>query len=239
MLVLQGCVQPALAPDINAAAARVLDRFGVRLIAADDGCCGALSHHLTAQEEACAFMRRNIDAWWPHVEAGIEAIVMTASGCGAHVREYGHLLRDDPAYAERAARVSALTKDISEIVAAEFNRAQPAFPVSRFPFRVAFQSPCTLQHGQKLNGVVENLLRRAGFTLTPVADAFLCCGSAGSYSILQPALAESLRTRKLETVLAGDPQVIATANIGCLIHLEAVSPVPVRHWIELLDQVIQ
>lgn len=237
MLVLQGCVQPALAPDINAAAARVLDRLGIRLIAANDGCCGALSHHLTAPAEARAFMRRNIDAWWPHIVAGAEAIVMTASGCGAHVREYGHLLRDDPAYAERAARVSELTKDISEVVAAAVSAVSlRASPFTPHVERVAFQSPCTLQHGQKLTGVVEALLQRAGFVLTPVADGFLCCGSAGSYSILQRELAETLRARKLETLLAGKPQVIATANIGCLIHLQAASPVPVRHWIELLDE---
>jgi glycolate oxidase iron-sulfur subunit len=236
MLVLQGCAQSALAPDINAAAARVLDRFGIRLVAANDGCCGALSHHLAVPEEAREFARANVDAWWPQIEAGAEAIVMTASGCGVHVREYGHLLRDDAAYARRAARISELTKDIAEVVAAEIDRAPLAFPVSRSPVTVAFQSPCTLQHGQKLNGVAEALLRRAGFALAPVADAFLCCGSAGSYSILQPALAGSLRARKLETLLAGAPQVIATANIGCLVHLEAASSVAVRHWIELFDE---
>lgn len=232
MLVLQGCVQPALAPEINAAAARVLDRLGISLVAASGaGCCGALSHHLAAQEEGLGFMRRNIDAWWPHIDQGAEAIVMTASGCGAMVREYGHLLRGDPAYAAKAARVTELTRDLSEVLAGE-----DLTPLQGLPSRsIAFQSPCTLQHGQKLGGVVEDLLARLGFHLTPVAESHLCCGSAGTYSILQPALAEPLRTRKLEALLSGDPEWIATANIGCLTHLRAATKVPVRHWIELLD----
>jgi len=237
MLVWQGCVQPALAPDINAATARVLDRFGIRLIPAKAGCCGALSHHMTATEEALAFMRRNIDACWPHIEAGVEAIVMTASGCGAHVRDYGHLLRDDPQYGAKAKRFSELTRDIAEIVTLEWKDGMPPVPPAP-PRRIAFQSPCSLQHGQKLNGVVEKLLKRAGFRLAPVAYPFLCCGSAGSYSILQPALAESLREQKLKTLLATRPSMIATANIGCLMHLAAASPVPVRHWIELLDETL-
>ncbi len=238
MLVWPGCVQPALAPDVNAAAARVLDRFGIRLIPAEAGCCGALSYHLAAPEEARAFMRRNIDALWPQIEAGAEAIVMTTSGCGAHVREYGHLLRDDPRYRDKAGRFSELVRDIVEVVAAEWPESPlPDAPAARsHGTRVAFQSPCSLQHGEKLKGVTEKLLRRAGYALSPVAYAFMCCGAAGSYSILQPALAEALRARKLETLLACRPQVIATANIGCMIHLAAASPVPVRHWIELLDE---
>ena len=237
MLIWQGCVQPALAPDINAAAARVLDRFGIRLIAASDGCCGALSHHLAATKEARAFMRRNIDALWPHIEAGAEAIVMTASGCGAHFRDYGQLLCDDPQYRDKAKRVSDLTKDIAEIVAEEWQDAPlQALPTTQPARRVAFQSSCSLQHSQKLNGVVEKLLRRAGFKLAPVTYPFMCCGAAGTYSILQRALSKSLRERKLETLLACRPQVIATANIGCLTHLAAVSPMPVSHWIELLDE---
>lgn len=235
MLVWQGCVQPALAPDINAAAARVLDRFGIRLIPAKAGCCGALSHHMTATEEALVFMRRNIDACWPQIEAGVEAIVMTASGCGAHVRDYGHLLRDDQQYRDKATRFSELTRDIAEVVTQEWQDG--GLPASPGPQRrIAFQSPCSLQHGQKLNSVVEKLLKRAGFRLAPVTHPFLCCGSAGSYSILQPALAESLREQKLVTLLGTRPSMIATANIGCLMHLAAASPVPVRHWIELLDE---
>ncbi len=237
MLIWQGCVQPALAPDINAAAARVLDRFGIRLIPASDGCCGAMSHHMAATEEARDFMRGNIDAMWPHIEAGAEAIVLTASGCGAHFRDYGLLLRDDPLYRDKARRVSELTRDIAEVVAEEWRDAPlPAASGTRPARRIAFQSSCSLQHSQKLNGVVEKLLKRAGFKLVPVTYPFMCCGSAGSYSILQRKISESLRALKLETLLSCHPQAIATANIGCLTHLAAASPVPVNHWIELLDE---
>lgn len=236
MVVWQGCVQPALAPDINAAAARVLDRFGIRLIAASDGCCGALSHHMAATDEARAFMRKNIDALWPHIEAGAEAIVLTASGCGAHFRDYGQLLHDDSQYRDKAKRVSDLTRDIAEVVAEEWREYPlPDLPAPQRARRIAFQSSCSLQHGEKLNGVVEKLLKRAGFKLVPVTYPFMCCGAAGSYSILQRTLSESLRARKLETLTASRPEAIATANIGCLTHLASVSPVPVSHWIELLD----
>ncbi|MBM4181337.1 MAG: glycolate oxidase subunit GlcF [Betaproteobacteria bacterium] len=235
MLVWQGCVQPALAPDINAAAARVLDRLGIRLLPASDGCCGALSQHMSAMEEAREHMRRNIDLLWPHVEDGIEAIVLTASGCGAFFREYGHLLQNDPRYRDKAARISGMVRDIAEIVAKEWSEAT-VLPITDQPPRVVFQSSCSLQHSQRLNGVVEKLLKRAGFKLLPVTYPFMCCGSAGSYSILQRDLSLSLREAKLKTLLAGRPQAIATANIGCLAHLSAVSPVPVNHWIELLDE---
>ena len=232
MLVLEGCVQPALAPRINAAAARVLHRLGISLLRVRQaGCCGALSQHLDAQDEALGFARRNIDAWWPLLEQGAEAIVMTASGCGVMVRDYAHLLRHDAAYAQKAARVSAATKDLAEILQAEGGSLAP---VSGLP-RVAFHSPCTLQHGQGLGGVVESLLLSAGCELTPVADAHLCCGSAGTYSLLQPALSHRLRDDKLRSLQAGRPGIIASANIGCLNHLQATSDVPVLHWIELLD----
>jgi len=238
MLVWPGCVQPALAPEVNAAAARVLDHFGISLVEARAGCCGALSYHLAAPGEALEFMRRNIDACWPQIEAGAEAIVMTTSGCGAHVRDYGFLLRDDPNYRDKAKRLSEMTRDIAEVVTAEWKHdaatAAPGQP-ARGP-RIAFQSPCSLQHAERLDGVVEALLRRAGFRLTPVAYGFMCCGAAGSYSVLQPELSQALRARKLETLLACRTGVIATANVGCLVHLAAVSPVPVRHWIELLDE---
>jgi glycolate oxidase iron-sulfur subunit len=235
MLVLEGCAQPALAPNINAAAARVLDRLGIALIpAAGAGCCGAACHHTSGVEEGLAQARRNIDAWWPHIETGSEAIVMTASGCGVHVKDYGHLLRDDPAYADKARRVSVLTKDISEILAKEDlsalrPRVQPAG-------KIAFQSPCSLQHGQKLNGVAEKILRDLGFALTPVPEAHLCCGSAGTYSLLQGALSQRLLARKLEALCSGQPQLIVTANIGCLAHLQTRADIPVRHWIELLAE---
>ncbi|MBP8924895.1 MAG: glycolate oxidase subunit GlcF [Pseudomonadales bacterium] len=237
MLVLEGCVQPALAPRINTAAARVLDRLGISLMPVTQAeCCGALSHHLDATAEALGFVRRAIDAWWPHIEQGAEAIVMTASGCGVMVKDYGYLLRDDPQYAPKAARISALTRDIAEVVAGE--RAALAGVRHSTGVRVAFQSPCTLQHGQGLVGVVESILGDAGFELTRVADAHLCCGSAGTYSILQPALADQLRRHKLDALQADSPALIASANIGCLMHLQARSRLPVRHWIELLDETL-
>lgn len=238
MLIWQGCVQPGLAPDINAAAARVLDRFGIRLIPASDGCCGVLSHHMGETDEARAYMRRNIDALWPHVEAGAEAIVLTASGCGMHFRDYGQLLQDDPRYRDKAARISELTRDIAEVVAKEWtDDSCHGVPAPKPARRIAFQSSCSLQHGEKLNGVVEKLLKRAGFRLLPVAYPFMCCGAAGAYSLLQRTLSESLRARKLETLLASRPEAIATANIGCLTHLASASPIPVSHWIELLDEI--
>lgn len=233
MLVLDGCVQPAAAPNTNAAAARVLDKLGISLIrAVDAGCCGALSHHLSAHDEARNFMRRNIDAWWPHVEAGAEAIVMTASGCGAVVKDYGALLHDDPVYAAKAAHISALTKDLGEILASE--RVE-TLTVNGRGRKVAFHAPCTLQHGQQVNGVVEDVLRRCGYQLAAVADGHLCCGSAGTYSILQPELSQQLLANKLTALQAGAPDLIVTANIGCQLHLQSGAAVQVRHWVELLD----
>jgi len=231
MLVLAGCVQPSLGPSINAAAARVLDRAGVSLIEAPGaGCCGAVRFHLNRQDDGRDDMRALIDAWWPLVERGeVEAIVMTASGCGATVKEYGHLLASDPRYAEKAARIASLTKDLCEVVDPE------AISATRSRERVAFQSPCSLQHGQQLRGKVEGLLVAAGYTLAPVDDAHLCCGSAGTYSLLNPSLANELRARKLAALQAGGPRSIATANIGCLSHLQTAAAVPVRHWIELID----
>jgi glycolate oxidase iron-sulfur subunit len=239
VLALAGCVQPAIAPGINAAAARALDRAGLSLVEAPGaGCCGAVRFHLNDQEAGRRDIRALIDAWWPMVERGeVEAIAMTASGCGAFVREYGHLLAEDPAYRAKAERIAALTKDLSEIL--------PASAVAKdvAPLRVAFQSPCSLQHGQQVRGKVEALLRAAGHELTPVAEGHLCCGSAGTYSILEPELSQRLRERKLAALGAGSPQAVATANIGCLAHLQGGSPVPqqdgspvpIRHWVELLE----
>ncbi|MGF1529532.1 MAG: glycolate oxidase subunit GlcF [Candidatus Competibacterales bacterium] len=232
MLVLQGCVQPAFEPDIHPAAARVLDRLGITLVTAKDGCCGAVNYHLNAHEAGRDQMRRNIDAWWPEVEAGAEAIVMTASGCGAMVKDYGHALGDDPQYAAKAARISDLTRDLAEVLQGEdLSKLAPSRPGSR----IAFHPPCTLQHGQKLSGVVERLLRGAGYELTYVPDAHLCCGSAGTYSLLQPALSHQLLDNKLKALQTQGPDLIATANIGCLVHLQGGASVPVRHWVELLD----
>jgi glycolate oxidase iron-sulfur subunit len=233
MLMLEGCVQPALAPQINHATRRVLDALGITTVSAGSGCCGALSHHLGAVAEARAFMRRNIDAWWPQISAGAEAIVITASGCAPLVKEYGRLLADDPAYAQKAARVSALARDLSEVVTPEPLEAKLR-PLGGIR-KIAFHSPCTLQHAQKLDGVVEGLLARAGFELAPVAGSHLCCGSAGTYSLLQPALARQLRDNKLKALQAGAPGLIATANIGCLLHLAGAARIPVKHWIELLE----
>lgn len=234
MLILEGCVQPVLAPEINASTARVLDRLNITLLRAPrNGCCGAISHHLSAPQEALDFIRRNIDAWWPQIEAGAEAIVVTASGCGALIKEYGVLLSSDPAYAAKAARVAAITRDISEILAQEDGSSLTPSP--HIPRRIAFQSPCTLQHGQQLGGVVERLLRDAGFELTEVADAHLCCGSAGTYSLLQQNLSQRLLTNKLAALEHHRPQLIATANIGCLTHLQSQSSLPVKHWITLFD----
>jgi glycolate oxidase iron-sulfur subunit len=231
MLVLAGCVQPALAPDINAAAARVLDRLGISLVEVPAGCCGAVRFHLNYQSAGRDDMRALIDAWWPLVERGeVEAIVMTASGCGATVKEYGHLLSGDPAYRDKAARISAMTKDLSEVMPV------PALAARSARGRIAFQSPCTLQHGQQIRGRVEALLEAAGYELVQVQDAHLCCGSAGTYSLLQPEISRELRSRKLACLEEGRPQVIATANIGCLSHLQGGTQTPVRHWVELLEQ---
>ncbi|OBS09502.1 glycolate oxidase subunit GlcF [Acidihalobacter prosperus] len=232
MLLLDGCVQPAAAPLTNAAAARVFNRLGIRLERPQgQGCCGAVSYHLNAHAEGLSQARRNIDAWWPAIEAGAEALVITASGCGLQVKEYGELLRDDPAYAEKATRVSALARDVAEVLSAEDLSSLPRGEGRR----VAFHAPCTLQHGQRLGGAVEGLLRQLGYELAPVADAHLCCGSAGTYSILQPELSRQLRANKLHALAAGEPELIVSANIGCQLHLQQASETPVRHWIELLD----
>jgi glycolate oxidase iron-sulfur subunit len=238
MLVLEGCVQPGLAPATNAAAARVLDRLGISLLSAEQaGCCGAVSYHLNAHADGLDYMRRNIDAWWPYVTQGAEAVVMTASGCGAMVKEYGHLLRHDAAYAEKAEKISALTRDLSEILAAEKDALLRLFkPAARG--KVAFHSPCTLQHGQKIVGVIEVLLGKAGYELTPVADKHLCCGSAGTYSILQKELSQQLLRNKLGALQSGKPAQIASANIGCQSHLQSGTDIPVRHWIELIEEAL-
>jgi len=237
MLVLAGCVQPSLAPSINAAAARLLDRVGISLVEASGaGCCGAVTHHLNYQDEALGYMKRNIDAWWPHVEAGAEAIVITASGCGTMVKDYAHLLRHDTGYAAKAARISELARDVSEVVAAEREALAGKFRADAEPVKVAFQSPCSLQHGLKIVGTVEAILRDAGFTLTAVPDSHLCCGSAGTYSILKPELSKRLLHGKLRALKSGRPAEVATANIGCLSHLATECEVPVRHWIEMVEE---
>ena len=233
MLVLDGCVQPAATPATNAAAARVLDRLGIRLESVPGaGCCGAVDHHLEASDVARRRARANIDAWWPHIEQGAEAIVATASGCGAMLKDYGELLGNDPAYADKARCIAEKVRDLSEIIAAE------PLPSTQRPGRVALHNPCTLQHGQNLHGLIENILEQVGFELVPVADAHLCCGSAGTYSLLQPGLSRRLRDAKLAALQAGGPERIVTANVGCQLHLASASRTPVRHWIELLDEAL-
>ncbi|WP_296254635.1 MULTISPECIES: glycolate oxidase subunit GlcF [unclassified Pseudomonas] len=235
VLILEGCVQPGLSPNTNAATARVLDRLGISVRSiAQAGCCGAVDYHLNAQEQGLQRARRNIDAWWPGVQAGAEAIVQTASGCGAFVKDYGHMLRDDPEYAEKAAKVSAITKDLVEVLRAEPLEMLGACTSAK----LAFHCPCTLQHAQKLGGAVESVLSRLGFNLTTVPDSHLCCGSAGTYAITQPALARQLRDNKMNALESGRPQVIATANIGCQTHLASAGRTPVKHWIELIEDAL-
>ena len=234
MLVLEGCAQSVATPNTNSAAANVLHKLGIQLIVASGaGCCGAISQHLSAPREALNFMRRNIDAWWPIIEQGAEAIVITASGCGVLVKEYGHMLKHDSDYADKAKKVSELAKDISEILTEE-NLPKERINISTK--NIAFQSPCTLQHGQQLDGVVETLLERCGFILTPVDDAHLCCGSAGTYSILQKDLSQQLLEKKLLALQKHTPEIIVTANIGCQLHLKTQAKIPVKHWIELIDE---
>lgn len=256
VLMLDSCTQGAMMPSIDRATARVLDRLGAQVVVAPgSGCCGAIRHHLSDERGALTRIRRNIDAWWPYLEGGVEALLVNASGCGAMVKDYGFLLRDDAAYAEKAARVSAATCDPIEWIERRADRlatlipaapagepAQPGQPgQSRLAdpaleaTRLAFHPPCTLQHGQKIKGRVEALLRQLGATLCSVPDAHLCCGSAGTYSVLQPDLSRQLRDRKLDALQSHRPDLILSANIGCLAHLEAGTETPVRHWIEWLD----
>ena len=246
VLLLAGCVQPAMAPNINSATARVLDAAGVQcLIAAQAGCCGAVKFHLNDQQGGKAQMRANIEAWWPYVQDGVEAIIMNASGCGVTVKEYGHLLKDEPLYAAKAARISALTKDLSEWLPELSERLSgklDAHSVAQAG-AMAFHPPCSLQHGQQLRGGVEKHLQALGFDIKVTgAEAHLCCGSAGTYSVLNPDLAYQLRDRKLgqlQATFAGSaPDLIVSANMGCIMHLQSGTSTPVRHWVEVLDEAL-
>jgi glycolate oxidase iron-sulfur subunit len=262
VLMLDGCVQPAMVPSIDAATARVLDVLGIQAVVAQrSGCCGAIRHHLGDPNGARDDARRNIDAWWPWIEGsvvsrtdggalaaargqGVEAVVINASGCGAMLKDYAHLLRDDPAYADKARRVVELTRDLSEYLAAQRQAlldllAARSAPGTNGPApRVSFHPPCTLQHGQQIRGVVEDLLAACGAQLAPFAESYLCCGSAGTYSVMQADLSTQLRDRKLGHVQAAQPQMILSANIGCITHLQSGTTLPVRHWIEWVDQVL-
>lgn len=238
MLLLDGCVQPSMSPNINAATARVLDALGVQLVVAPKaGCCGAIRHHLNDHDGALDDMRRNIDAWWPLVLAGAEAIVMTASGCGATVKDYGHLLAADPAYAEKATVISNMTKDLSEIMPA-FEAELESKLNGKISKRVAYHPPCTLQHGQQIRGKVEGVLRAVGVDVQLCGDSHLCCGSAGTYSVMQPELSYQLRDNKLAKLAETKAEMIVSANIGCLTHLQSGTDTPVKHWIELIDSAL-
>jgi glycolate oxidase iron-sulfur subunit len=238
VLMLEGCVQPSMMPNINTATARVLDAAEIEVVSAKKaGCCGAVKFHLNDHDGAKAEMRRNIDAWWPHVEAGIESIVMNASGCGSMVKDYGHALRDDAQYAAKAAQISALTRDLSELLPDLVASLRPK--VAAKSGQIAFHPPCTLQHGQQLRGGVEQHLGALGFNVkTASCEAHLCCGSAGTYSVLQPTLAYQLRDRKLGNLTEMNPEVIVSANIGCITHLQSGTETPVRHWVEVLDEAL-
>ena len=242
VLMLEGCVQPAMMPNINAATARVLDAAGIEVVSVPKaGCCGAVKFHLNDQDGGKREMRHNIDAWWPDIESGVEAIVMNASGCGVTVKEYGHILRDDPAYAAKAARISALTRDLSELLPdlVETLRSQVSSETVAKAGQIAFHPPCTLQHGQQLRGGVEKHLGELGFQIKVAScEANLCCGSAGTYSLLQPEIAYQLRDRKLGNLGEMKPEVIASANIGCITHLQSGTETPVRHWVEVLDEAL-
>jgi glycolate oxidase iron-sulfur subunit len=241
VLLPPGCVQPAMMPRIDAATVRVLDALQIESVTAPgSGCCGALRYHLNDHDGGLADARRNIDAWWPGIERGdVEAIVVNASGCGAMIKDYGHLLREDPHYHDKAARVSGLTRDLAEFLPAHADALRARMPpAAGQPPRVVFHPPCTLQHGQQVRGAVEGLLASLGVPVLPVADAHLCCGSAGTYSVLQPQLSQQLRGRKLMQLQQHGPAMILSANIGCLAHLQSGTDTPVRHWIEWLDDAL-
>lgn len=239
MLLLAGCVQPAMRPNINAATARVFDALGIELVVPRGaGCCGAIRHHLDDPDGGLADARRNINAWWPCIEAGCEAIVMNASGCGVQVKEYGYLLRHDPAYAHKAQRVGELARDVAELLPAfaeEIRAGLSRRSEGASATRLVFHAPCTLQHGQKIRGAVEALLASLGAEVLPCAVSHLCCGSAGTYSLLQPELATQLRDRTLVHLHQPQPEAILSANIGCIAHLQSGTDTPVMHWIEWLD----
>ena len=233
IILLQGCVQPALQPNIDRAAAVILDRLGIQTLRIPrTGCCGGLSHHLDAFGEANAYIKHNIDSWWPYIENNqIEAIISTATGCGVTIKEYGRILATDDAYRIKAKRISDSCKDLSEYIA---EQPWPRTPTANTTRKIAFHPPCTLQHGQQIRGKVESILEASGQQLVSFQESHLCCGSAGTYSILQQTMAEQLRDRKLQNIHSAQPDVIVTANIGCLLHLQSGTRIPVRHWIELL-----
>ena len=233
MLILDGCVQPVLSPDINSATARVLDKLGITLVNIKKaGCCGAVSLHLSKEDSAIAMMKHNIDVWWQEIESGAEAIVTTASGCGVMIKDYYQYLQNDAEYAEKARHISILCKDIAEIIANE----DYSTLASKESKTISWHPPCTLQHGQKITGVVEKILTDCGYQLNPIKDTHLCCGSAGTYSILQADLSTKLGDNKINNLEVDQPEMIVTGNIGCQTHLQERTKTPVKHWIHLLDK---
>ena len=243
VLMLEGCVQPSMKPNINSATARVLSAAGIEVVVAPKaGCCGAVKFHLNDHDGGKGEMRRNIDAWWPYIDQpGVEAIVMNASGCGVMVKEYGHHFENEPAYAAKAARISAMTQDLSEMLPTLVDALKPKVSAAGAAQtgQIAFHPPCTLQHGQQLRGGVEQHMAALGFQIKVAScEAHLCCGSAGTYSVLQPDIAYQLRDRKLGNLGEMQPAVIASANIGCITHLQSGTATPVRHWVEVLDAVL-
>ena len=241
MLILEGCVQPGMLPNINSATARVLDALKIQLISAPNAtCCGALRYHLNDQAGGLENAKQNINAWWPLIEGGVEAIVMTASGCGVMVKDYGHLFANEPVYAAKAKKISHLTQDISEILPDLQNELMQLIGTDQKP-GVVYHPPCTLQHGQQIRGKVEGLLSNIGIGVRLCADSHLCCGSAGTYSVTQPELSEQLRKNKLNHLNSAcedsGAEVIVSGNIGCITHLQQ-EDTPVLHWIEIVDQLI-
>lgn len=239
MILFRGCVQPALTPETNDAAIRVLNLLGISTVEiSQETCCGALDYHMTEIESASNFIKRNIDLWWPQVNSGVEAIVITASGCGVMIKDYGYILRNDPDYADKARKISSLTKDISEIFSVEdINKLKNLMKYDHS--RIAFHNPCTLQHGQKLRDSTESVLQQLGFSLCDVPESYLCCGSAGVYSLLQQDLSRQLQQWKIRNLLSGRPDVIITANTGCQMHLQQATELPVKHWIDLVDAALK
>ncbi|MFK7731771.1 MAG: glycolate oxidase subunit GlcF [Pseudomonadales bacterium] len=237
MLMLSGCAQAAATPNTNNAAARVLDRLGITVIEpANSGCCGAASYHLSAHDEAHNFARQNIDAWWPQIEQGAEYVIVSASGCASIVKDYGELLKDDTQYAQKAKRVSSIARDLSEVMLGE---DLGVLSVAKAETSVAIHCPCSLQHGQKLPSSVEEIFNALSIPTVKTRDNHLCCGSAGTYSILQRAMSRKLLSNKITALTVNKPDEIVTANVGCQMHLATETQIPVRHWIELVDDVTE
>ncbi len=239
MILFSGCVQPLLSPETNCASTRLLNKLGIETITSrDEKCCGAIDHHMAIDERALFFIKNNIDAWWPSIEQGAEAIVISASGCGTMIKDYGYILRNDPDYKDKAHQVAKMARDIGEIIAAEdVGKLRKIINVSSNRF--AFQNPCSLQHGQKMKDKTAELLKKLGYQICDVEDADQCCGSAGTYSLLQTELSEKLRRKKINSLEVVKPDVIMTANIGCQLHLQQATDIPVKHWIEILEEDLQ